>query len=290
LSFEPNSSIRLPDGRLLAFAEHGAPGGRPLLYFHGTPGSRLEHHPHAQIAAGLGVRVICVERPGYGVTDPKPGRRLIDWPADVAAMADALALGGFAVCGWSGGGPYALACAHRLPERVTAVALFSSVAELVQPGAMDGWPSRRRIMTRLTRALPWSVARLLLGPPALTAWLPAEQGFERYLHSLSADERAELGSAGLREVFVPSIREAFKQGFEGYAVDMRLLIDSWGFDPAEIRPPVYGWFGTMDTQTPASMGRALERMLPQLRLRWCEGEGHGLWVRHWKEMIETLFG
>jgi pimeloyl-ACP methyl ester carboxylesterase len=115
--------IRLGDGRTLGIVECGDPGGIPVLYFHGFPGSRLEVHLADRSAARLNVRLIGIDRPGYGISDFKPGRILIDWPDDVTELADQFGLGRFGVMGISGGGPYAAACAHNIPNRLTAVGI-----------------------------------------------------------------------------------------------------------------------------------------------------------------------
>jgi pimeloyl-ACP methyl ester carboxylesterase len=114
-------TVALPDGRRLGFGEYGVRGGKPVLLFHGTPGGR-------QFDQGLPVRdagawLFVLERPGFGVSDSKPGRRLLDWPSDVEVFADAFGLDRFSVVGFSGGAPYALACGYALPGRVTLVGL-----------------------------------------------------------------------------------------------------------------------------------------------------------------------
>src|SRR5579871_2073114 len=124
---EPYSILKLPDGRSLGYLQVGAPAGPAVFHFHGHGSSRLEALMLAEAAAAQGVRVIALDRPGIGRSDPKTGDRLLDWPADVAAAADALELDKFAVQGMSAGGPYALACAHLIPERLTACALVSAV-------------------------------------------------------------------------------------------------------------------------------------------------------------------
>src|SRR5688572_7771596 len=103
-------SVRLRDGRTLAYAEYGTPQGRPLFWFHGTPGSRLQYIEFPE-SADLGLRVIAVDRPGCGLSDRKAGRTVAEWPADVAELADALGVDRYYVAGASGGGPYSLACA-----------------------------------------------------------------------------------------------------------------------------------------------------------------------------------
>ena len=108
----------------------------PLLYFHGNPGSRLDFAPdrYDEALRAAGVRFIGTDRPGFGLSDPKPGRGHADWPADVSALADSLGLDRFAVLGYSRGGRYALACAALIPERLTAVGTLSAVTTPDMPG------------------------------------------------------------------------------------------------------------------------------------------------------------
>ena len=119
----PSLTVRLADGRVIAVEEYGDPAGVPVLYFHGWPASRLE----AGLIPDLPVRMLALDRPGYGRSTPKRGRTLMDWPADVAAVADRLGLDRFHVVGLSGGGPYAAACALALPDRVLGVAMVCPV-------------------------------------------------------------------------------------------------------------------------------------------------------------------
>src|SRR4051794_20731127 len=119
--------LRLSDGRRLAYCEYGSPAGKPVLYFHGWPGSRLEAKLADPVAKKFNAKIIAIDRPGFGMSDFKPNRTLLDWPLDVCELADALGLDRFAVVGVSGGGPYALACARRIPERLTSVAVICGV-------------------------------------------------------------------------------------------------------------------------------------------------------------------
>lgn len=134
MSIRSSQSLVLPDGRLLGYAEFGHPTGSPLLYFHGFPMSRLEGWMTDKVARRQHIRVISVDRPGYGLSTFQPHRRITDWPADVQALASQLDISRFAVLGMSGGGPYALACAHSLPQE-----MLSAV------GVMCGAPPVRRI-------------------------------------------------------------------------------------------------------------------------------------------------
>ena len=118
-------TLRLPEGRRLGFAEYGAPDGRPVFGIFGAAARRLR--PPDGVTVRAGVRLILLERPGFGLSDPVPRRTLLDWPAEVLALAGALGLDKFAVVGGSEGGPFGAACAYQIPERLSAVALVSAL-------------------------------------------------------------------------------------------------------------------------------------------------------------------
>src|SRR5271165_3932842 len=141
----------LADGRDLGWLELGDPDGAPALAFHGTPGSRLQLALDETSIRHAGVRLVCPDRPGYGLSTFQPGRRLVDWPGDVAQLADHLEIGDFAVMGISGGGPHAAVCAALLGRRVTAAAIVSGVGPLTDPRASEGMMRLNQILTRLSR-------------------------------------------------------------------------------------------------------------------------------------------
>ena len=135
-----NQQIKLKDGRLLGYTEYGAREGKPVFYFHGFPGSRLDW-PFSDAddsATQLNARIIAVDRPGMGLSDFKPGRKILDWPDDVIELADALQVDHFGVLGISGGGPYATTCAYKIPERLTTTAIVSGMGPLEAPRIKEG--------------------------------------------------------------------------------------------------------------------------------------------------------
>ena len=125
--------LTLPDGRRLAYADYGDPAGPVVLECVGTPQSRLPDPVQVTEAEQAGLRMIVPDRPGFGRSDPRPGRTLTDWPADAAALTDALGVDRFPVLGASGGGPYAVACGVVLADRVTRVALVAPAAPADAP-------------------------------------------------------------------------------------------------------------------------------------------------------------
>jgi len=145
-TFYEDAQLELRDGRVLGYAMWGDPGGQPVLLFHGSPASRL-FVPDPALTAAVAVRLITVDRPGYGRSDPKPGRDVLDWPPDVEELADTLALPPFPIVAHSSGGPYALACALALPRRVSRIVLASSVAP--QTSCQPTWP------LSTTRSVSW---------------------------------------------------------------------------------------------------------------------------------------
>lgn len=134
--------VRLADGRDLDVLESGHPGGRVLLFHHGTPGSRVPIRAVTDAAHRLGLRFVTTSRPGYGGSTRRPGRRVVDVAADSAAVLDAVGADRCLVAGWSGGGPHALACGAALPGRVRAVLVIAGVA----PYPVEGldWMAYRR--------------------------------------------------------------------------------------------------------------------------------------------------
>jgi len=279
--------LALPDGRALAYAEFGDPGGKPLFFFHGMPGSRL-FRPDDAVTARLGIRLIGVDRPGYGRSDFQPGRRILDWPADLACLADHLGLDRFAVAGHSGGGPYVSACAWALPERVKAAAILSGAGPVDAPDAMDGLTGLFGFGLRTGRFIPWPVWQAFVGvafrqralDPAASA--DAETGTRP-----PADEEQFLRPE-VREACLRSEVEAFRCGLQGMAWDARLLTRPWGFHLEEIRVPVLLWHGTADATTPLAMGRAVAKRIPGCRATFCPGEAHLLLFPHWEEILTAL--
>jgi pimeloyl-ACP methyl ester carboxylesterase len=123
-------TLKLSDGRYLAYDEYGDPDGTPVIFNHGLAHSRVIRHPHDAVTASLGVRVIAADQPGAGGSSPQPGRKIVDWGKDVEELVDALGLGTVNVAGHSDGAPFALAIPHWLPDRVGRIALASPLASL----------------------------------------------------------------------------------------------------------------------------------------------------------------
>jgi pimeloyl-ACP methyl ester carboxylesterase len=279
--------ITLADDRILSYAEYGDSQGQPVFFFHGIPGSRM-FHPPDEITRKLHARLICPERPGYGESTFQPGRRLLDWANDIAQLADALNLASFAVAGHSGGGPYVIACAFALPQRVTAAATVSGAGPVGSPGATEGISFLNRFAFTWGRYIPWSIGRLL------TWWFmrdraadPAKAMARDDGHRPPADDEL-FANPEVRNVCLQSEVEGFRPGLKGLTWDVRLITRSWGFPLENIKVPVSIWHGTADDLASPNMARAMAEKIRTSRLILCEGEGHLLLFPHWQEILTSL--
>jgi pimeloyl-ACP methyl ester carboxylesterase len=265
------ASVELPDGRVLTYEDYGDPAGFPVLSFHGGLSSRLDAAPAHDAAAASGVRLLSPDRPGIGRSSFKPGRRLLDWPDDVVAMADALGLGRFAVMGWSAGGPYAAVCAAKLGDRVTAAALLSSSVPLDQYGTTRGLTAEDRVLLQLARHAPRLCSTVMK-----VSIINVSNA--RLLHSVMRAippvDRTVLREWGPPDLALAFLRESLHQGTEGNVLDYRIFGDPWGFALEEIRVPVQIWEGADDRTGPAGYREFLHRHIPHAKVTVVPGEGH----------------
>jgi pimeloyl-ACP methyl ester carboxylesterase len=275
--------VRLRNGRAIGCAEYGDPGGDPLFWFPGTPGSRLAAPPDEELTRALGVRVITVERPGFGVSDPAPGRSVLDWPADFAEVADALGCARFAVAGSSGAGPYLTACALRLAVRITRVGMIGTVAPVTEPGVARG--------LSLFRRTAFAAARWAPGPVRLAS-RAFPQDPARIYRAMTRDapacDRVVLDRIEDRQVRMTA--EALRQGLDAFAWELHLAARPWGFSLRDIRAKVLLWHGEEDAATPVAMGRWLAQEIPGCEATFVEQAGHFLHFDRWGEILRRLVG
>lgn len=280
-------TLSLRDGRLLGFAEYGTADGEAGFYFHGHPGSRLEPRFAAGAAVDAGVRIVALDRPGYGLSDFQPGRRILDWPRDVAEAADVLGLDRFWVLGASGGGPYALACAHELPARVTRVGVISGVGPYDAAGATEGMRRQNRVGFQLGARFP-PLARLVMWSMGRQVRRSPERTVEAIARAMSGADAEIARRPEVREILAAVIAEAFRQGSRGAALDVVLLGRPWGFRLDAIEPAVLLWQGEKDVLVPPAMGRHLASEIPSCRATFFADGGHLLVVDHVTEIVREF--
>jgi pimeloyl-ACP methyl ester carboxylesterase len=277
--------LRLADGRQLAFCEYGAPDGPPTFFFHGWPGSRLDFAPNGPAAAAAGVRVIAIDRPGIGRSDPHPRRKVLDWPRDVAELADSLGIDRFSVFGFSFGGPYARVCAYALPDRVVRAGLVSCL------GAVDD-PAGRRAMPPATR-YGLGAARIspLLARPMV--WMTARQArggkmVAQLSKSMAPSDAEVLSRSEVAAGLGRSLAESFRQGVGAATWDGVAVARGEGFKLEDIRTNVLIWHGEQDRNDPVAMAQAQERRLRHVRARYYAGEGHLIFFSRISDILAGL--
>lgn len=276
-------AIKLKDGRKLGYAEYGDPDGQPLLYFHGWPGCRWMAQVDGAAAEKLHIRIISIDRPGFGLSDYQGGRTLLDWPDDVIELADQLKINKFAVMGVSGGGPYAAACAYRIPERLTKVGIVVGLAPI------DGFAILKG-MSPLSK-LGWGNYHRIPGLIYFAAWLSSFQSthlpFFNFLKFTSKYDQKLLTKETYRKIG-KSHKEAYRQGIKGPAWDLKIYTDDWGFKLKEIKAKVYLWYGADDRNVGIVMGKYYAREIPGSKLIIYPNEGHLCRLNHTEEILGTL--
>ncbi|MFC1963495.1 alpha/beta fold hydrolase [Chloroflexota bacterium] len=281
-----NQQIKLKDGRMLGYAEYGSSAGKPVFYFHGHPGTRLDWPLFDENDAGtdMNARIISIDRPGTGLSSFKTDREILDWPDDVIELAEMLQLDRFAVLGLSGGGPYAAACAFKIPKRLNATAIVCGMGPSEAPGAKEGasWiyagktpEERKQMLTGMAYLLRENpdelVSQMKEAPfPEPDKVLMDRPGFQRMLIDLA---------------FV----EALRPGIEGVDHEAALYARPWMFRLQDISTEVHLWHGEMDINVLVSVGRYVADAIPNCRAKFLPSEAHfSIAHNHIREILNIL--
>ncbi len=276
--------ISLRDERTLGYAEYGDPSGKPVFFFHGLPGSRLQRHPDDSIAIELGARIITIDRPGYGLSDFQHGRTLLDWPNDVAQLADALNIDQFAAIGLSGGGPYLLACAYKMPERITSATVVSGMGPIDDPDAVKSMLPSMRLGLGIAPKVPLGVVRLLDPIAKLVSRNPLSAK-KLVPSSAPKPDKKAFARPDIQEVDRQDLGEAYRNGAQGAFWEVVLLATPWGFCLEDIHKKIFLWHGEDDTTVPQQIGRYVARTLSNCKSTFYPGEGHTLIYHYWREIL-----
>lgn len=255
---EHEAVLALPDGRSLSYATYGAVDG-PLVVVLDGPGSRGLARAAAPIAATMGVRLAAPDRAGFGSTSPAPGRGIADWPADHAALLDALGAERAGLLGQSGGTPYALAAAGALRERTAAVALIGALAPLDEPEPHATAGRQLRTATALARRAPW-LLRAGLRAAARGARKNPERAARKAVKNLPPADAAVLEDPALWAIHERATAEILARP-DAIAFELSLLARPWGIDVGAVGCPVALWSGERDVVHPTTHSRWLAARL-----------------------------
>lgn len=266
------SSIVLADGRSMAYAEYGDPAGRPLLALHGTPGSRLTFGRLDATARVAGVRVIATDRPGYGLSSPRPNGSFLGHADDIRQLLDRLYLDRVTLAGACGGGGFAAAAALRLPARVSRLVLACAMLPGPPAHALAGQSRRTRLLLGLAARARWLV-RLAMGAQLRALARRSTPMDERMLKGRPSADRAVLTDAREFALVQAALTEAIRQGPSAAARELALYTGP-GLPLGELAVPTVVLHGTADTHVPVGVARWAAGVIPRGRLVEFEGAGH----------------
>jgi pimeloyl-ACP methyl ester carboxylesterase len=276
--------LQLRDGRRLSFTEYGDPAGVAVVNCHGGLACRLDVAAADGVARAAAVRLISPDRPGVGLSDPKPGRTILDWAADVDELTTFLGLDRFGVMGWSMGGPYAAAVGYALAPRVIRVAIIAGALPLTKPGTFAQLPFMDRAYTRLSQRAPWAARQCFRAMARVAGVAPVTYG------RLAARELGPADGAVIRDegfdTFAAMSGEALRQP-NGVVEEYRAWVRPWGFAPEDLDVAVDVWIGTDDKLLDHRWPSELARRIPHATLYERSG-GHFMAHLHYREILDAL--
>ncbi len=268
-------SIAVGDGRRLGFATFGTPHGRAVFWLHGTPGARRQIPVEARTyAEDHDLRIIGVDRPGIGWSTAHVYDNVLGWTEDLEVLADTLGIGDFHTIGLSGGGPYALAAAAAMPDRVHSVGVLGGVAPTVGDDAVGGG--------LVSVALPFAPLLALGRVPlsfALTNAIRLVRPFggtaiDAYRILQPAGDKKVLARPEFRAMFLDDLLNGSRKQISAPLADLLMFTRDWGFRLADVQVPVLWWHGDGDHIVPWRHGEHCVQRLPDARLFTMPGESH----------------
>ena len=279
--------MTLNDGRNLGFSDFGDPNGKPIIYFHGFPGSRLETQRFNQVALANNYRLITMDRPGMGLSSLDRNRTILSTVNDMIAIADYLKIDRFSVIGHSGGGPFVAACAYLIPQRITVAAIVSGMSPFINPETHVGMVRAQLFASKLVKIFPplatlmMKITRIMLNK--------SDKLLEKMIKPLPLIDQNIFRDPVSGKELIQSTLEAFRNGVAGTAYEMKILLNDWGFKLEDIICPVSIWHGAKDSQVPISNAKLYAKLITNSSLHIFEDDGHHSLIKnHFVGIVETL--
>jgi pimeloyl-ACP methyl ester carboxylesterase len=275
MSEATTTDFKVRDGRTLRVWLGTGDSELTVLAMHGTPGCGRLYQRWFDDAAARGIRLISYDRPGYGGSSACPGRSIADCAVDVKAIADELGIDRMGVWGWSGGGPYALACAAMLPDLVVASALLAAAAPWDAPGLdfFDGMGQGNVDDVKLYFSDRATARRQIVKDrEEVLATTLEEQA--QMLASLLSDADAAVLTGEFAEWLLRAEQLGLAPGDQGWWDDGAAQFSPWGFDIGSVRVPVKVWHGRHDRFSPFQHGQWLADHIPGAERALSGSDGH----------------
>lgn len=268
-------NIAVTESRQIGFAEFGHPQGRAVFWLHGTPGARRQIPAEARaFAEQQKIRLIGIDRPGIGSSTPHQYENVRAFADDLAVIADTLGIDRMAVVGLSGGGPYALACAAAMPERVVGTGVLGGVAPTVGPDAIGG--GLMKLGSRVAPFLQIANTPIRLAAGTLIRFVRPVADPALYLYAAvsPAPDRRMLVRPEFRAMFLDDLLNGSRKQLAAPFADVVVFARDWGFRLEEVKVTVRWWHGDVDHIIPFAHGQHCVALLPDAQLYHLPGESH----------------
>jgi pimeloyl-ACP methyl ester carboxylesterase len=284
------STVMLRDGRTVRYHAYGAADGRPILGLHGTPGSYLKFAAADDLARARGLRIISIDRWGYGGTSVHPAPTFAAFASDCAEVFSQLEIARAGVFGISGGGPFACAVASVLRARIVCAALVSPVGPIVEAGL--GWRALEPIHAFAFRVLPkmrWGV-RALFAPFRAIALVNPSTAAILAARRAAPTDRLAIRDPAFRRSLGATFAAGLRPGTHGPAIDLELFGRTWDAYPQDVRCPTRIWIGRDDRNVPVVAATRLGRMIPGCETTLVAGAGHYWIAQNFETVLDWIAG
>ena len=282
-------NIAVGDDRQIGFAEFGAPQGRAVFWLHGTPGARRQIPTEARAyAEAADIRLIGIDRPGIGSSTPYQYQNVFEFSRDLETIADTLGIDRMAVVGLSGGGPYTLACAAAMPQRVMVAGVVGGVAPATGPDRIGG--GLMALGSRVAPLLQVAGVPIRLTALTLVRLIRPVAGPAADLYGLVSPEgdRKLLARPEIKAMFLDDLLNGSRKQLAAPFYDIVVFARDWGFRLDEVKVPVRWWHGDADHIIPYTHGQHVVSRLPDAQLTPMPGESHLGGLGRAKEILRTM--
>ncbi|MDI1311231.1 alpha/beta hydrolase [Prosthecobacter sp.] len=278
-------TFTLSNGLTLGYCEYGDPRGEVAFYFHGWPSSRSQGSLFHEHAKKHGMRLICPDRPGIGLSDFQAGRTLSDWPVTLEELAAHVGADNYHVIGWSGGGPYVLVSALQLHRRLLSATIICGAPPLKFLGDRQMfW--LYRFMIQLRHFFPTILGLVLYLGGLAAKGNPQKPPLRWLMKLLGVEDRRVLLLPGIFDVVREATLGALDRGARSVIADADIYLSEWGFEVSQINFPIRFWHGKQDRNIAWTYTQQVAELIAQAETHWSEIDGHySLPITHSEQII-----
>lgn len=278
----------LPDQRKLCYQEYGSPKGKPVVYCHSILGSRLENFfDDVDLAKHLGLRLISIDRPGFGGSDYCEHYGFVSWSKDLTALLDHLGLEQVQLLGYATGGVYAACCAATIPERISKMTIVSSGDALTYDSDYEATAKLYRMHMKLARDFP-SMHRMFTNILDKGLHKDPNKLFKVLARDLEGADVELFESPQFREKFGRYLKESKIQGGNAFSDEVRQVMSPWGFELEDIKVSTQLFHGEQDRHIPLVLAERFTQRAANAKLTVIPEQGHYMIYRQWPEILKSV--